>query len=251
MSIIFAQPRHEYHSYRDFWQLVRLCNYPLIYIDEINPHDLDNVYIFSGPDASNEFVGATARIIYWLLEWYGDYHQRPGISETWVSNRTYADMIGARFVPCGSHQNLGARPKHRRIKYDVAHMSYDGIHRRSLLLGKLKSAGIRITPNAWGDERHNSLIETFFMMHIHQSAEYPAIAPLRASLAAAYGLVFIAENGWSIEPYNDTILTAHYDELFDLLLRARKNAMINDKARGFFYKLCDELRFDKVIEAHV
>ena len=96
---IFARPRHDYDSYSDYWRLVELSGYPVIYIDQIDP-DSKNTYIFTGPDASSE-VGAgfrkgRARICYWLLEWYADYQMQPGVTEVWNSNETFAKHIGLR-----------------------------------------------------------------------------------------------------------------------------------------------------------
>jgi hypothetical protein len=125
--------------------MIELSGYKLIFIDEIDI-DSDETYILSSPDVDcfNQ-PKARARVIYWLLEWYGDYIQKPGISETWVSNATFATAIRARYVPMGSHYGLGA---HRTGDYyDIAHMSYDGIHRRNLLLNKLEESGIRVAGN--------------------------------------------------------------------------------------------------------
>jgi hypothetical protein len=250
MSITFAQPRHEYHSYRDFWTLVGLSGFPVIYIDEIDIHDTTTTYIFTGPEAKHEFKGATARIIYWLLEWYTDYEQREGIAETWVSNRTFADMIGAKFVVCGSDVGLGTLDK-MPLAFDITHMSYDGIHRRNRLLGLMREQGVAISPNGWGDERDKILRSSLMMVHIHQNEDAPAIAPLRVSLAAAYGLPFIAENGWSIEPLGGVILHGAYEALPTIVQNARRNAQIFSKGKELHHRLCVEYRFGDIVRGAV
>lgn len=248
--IAFARPRHEYHSYRDFWTLVELSGFPIIYIDEMDIHDSAMTYIFTGPDASNEFKGATARIIYWLLEWYNDYEQREGVAETWVSNRTFADMIGAKFVVCGSHAELGTLDK-LPLAFDVTHMSYDGIHRRNRLLGIMREQGVTISPNGWGDERDRILRSSLMMLHIHQDGDYPAIAPLRVCLAAAYGLPFVAENGWSIEPLVGKILHGAYEALPMIIQNAKRNAQMLTMGRELHHLLCEEYKFGDVVRGAV
>jgi hypothetical protein len=245
--MIFCKPRHVYDSYTDFWTLVDLCGYESIYIDELKVKAVDETYIVVTPDINHEWKKPKARIIFWLLEWYGDYEAPPGTAETWVSNQTFAEMKGLRFVPVGSHEGLGEA--RNGDTYDIAHMSYDGIHRRNRLFGKLRGRGVSIAPNGWGDTRHITLMNTRAMLHIHQQAEYPAIAPLRASLAAAYHMPFISENGWSIEPYNDTIITHDYETMDDAIPAILEGADLPLYAEAFHQKLCHELRFDKVVEA--
>lgn len=247
--IIFARERHNYQSYTDFWELVRLCDYELCYIDEIDIRRSDITYIITSPDVNHEWRNPKCRIIFWLLEWYGDYYQRPGVSETWCSNIDFAVRIGARFVPVGSHIKLGS-DRQGEI-YDIAHMSYDGIHRRGIVLGELRNKGIRIAPNGWGTERHKVLTNTRAMLHIHQHADYPAIAPLRVALAAAYRLPFISENGWNIKPFEDKIVVIPYGGLIEEVPKALKHADLDYYSKALFDLLCDEMRFDKVIEGNV
>jgi hypothetical protein len=246
----FCRPRHDYQSYTDLWELVKLSGYRLIFIDQIKPES-DNTYIIATPDVNQEFVNnPKARIIYWLLEWYGDYYQREGIAETWVSNLTFAgtlkDKGNIRFVPMGSHAGLGAQ---RGGEYfDVAHMSYDGIHRRSLIFGQMVERGIKIAPNGWGQERDFRLRNTRMMAHIHQDHNYPAIAPLRASLAAAYHLPLLCESGWDITPYEGVIMQAEYPSLVDAAQRALKKSTLQQWGDKLFQRLCRDLRFDIVVE---
>lgn len=248
--MIFAKPRHEYASYTDFWAMVDLCGYPTIYQDEIDSQS-DNCYIFTGADAHVEFEPGKARIIYWLLEWYTDYQQKRGVTETWCSNRTFADMVGGRFVPMGSHAGLGTLEKSVQL-YDLAHLSYDGINRRRWLLDRIREQGYSIAPNGWGKERERLLKASGALAHIHQSEDAPAIAPLRASIAAAYGLPLIAENGWSIEPYGNYCYPVGYDAILTALRLVRKNPHeASEVGRGLHDLLCDTLRFDRVIEAHL
>jgi hypothetical protein len=248
--VIFAKPRHFYQSYTDFWTLVELCGYPVVFTDEIDP-DLDTTYIYTGPDASLEFKEGKARIIYWLLEWYGDYYQRPGVTETWVSNKTYADMVGARYVPMGSHPELGTTEK-LKPQYDIIHLSYDAIHRRRNLLDRLIEHNYAIAPNGWDDARDKALRSSHAMLHIHQHEDFPGIAPLRIALGAAYGLPVMCENGWDIAPYNEAIFHTPYNNLIVEIIKMMGDATERQhRAEALHNLLCHELRFDKVVESNL
>lgn len=257
-DVIFARPRHEYDSYGDLWALVKLSGYPLIYIDEIDPTDASKTYIFSTPDAETNFPhafpGATARIIYWLLEWYGDVVRQPGIDELWAINKSFAAQIDARFVPVGSHPGLKP-PEYPRYNgstlWDIAHLSYI-IPRRSKVLGELQQAGLRIAPTGWGEERHHILSHSRVMIHIHQQGEYPAIAPLRTALAAAYSLPLIAENGWSAEPVEDVALIYKYEQLAAatrILLSSDLIENLVQLGQMLHQRLCVERTFRYCVEA--
>jgi hypothetical protein len=230
--------------------MVRLAGYPVIYQDEIDP-TTDNTYIFTGADAHVSFPDGNARIIYWLLEWYGDYIQKPGVTETWCSNKTFSEMVGARYVPMGSHPGLGTL-EHEPFQYDIIHLSYAEIHRRKKLYNTLQSQGFTLAPNGWGDVRDQLLRTTRIMAHVHQNGEYPGIAPLRVSLAAAYGLPILCESGWSTAPYGNTIIQSTYDNFVYAANRVLKN-YDHMKHIGFELHelLCHDLEFGRVVEAHV
>jgi hypothetical protein len=250
VSLIFAQPRHEYQSYTDFWQLVRLSGYPIIYQDEIDPQS-DNTYIFTGADAHVSFPDGNARIIYWLLEWYGDYVQKPGVTETWCCNKTFAHQLGVRYVPMGSHPQLGTLES-KPLKYDIIHLSYSAIHRRRLTLDKLIDKGLKIAPNGWGEFRDRMLRESRIMLHIHQNGDYPGIAPLRVALGAAYGLPIICENGWSSAPYGNAIILSKYGDIEHAVKRVLKNYdYMKSIGLELHQLLCHDLEFSRVVEAHL
>ena len=229
--------------------MVEACGFEWVYIDEINDQDSERCYILVTPEVRLEWPGAKAKIIFWLLEWYGDYWQRDGIAETWASNRTYAEILGAKFVPMGSHPMLGTTEKLEE-EYDFIHISYDGIHRRSRVFDLCIAQGLSIAPNGWGEERDKNMRSSKAMVNISQQAEYPAIAPLRASLAAAYALPLIAERGWSADPYADIAILVDYEDMPEQLPRILKQDLTRD-GEALHLRLCDELRFDKVVLANV
>jgi len=229
--------------------MVEMSGFDTIYIDEIDPHNEDKTYIICSPEVRLEWPEASAKIIFWLIEWYDDYWQRDGIAETWVSNRTYAEMLGAKFVPMGSHPGLGTTDKLEE-EYDFIHISYDGIHRRNMVFSQCLARGLVIAPNGWGKVRDRNMRSSKALVNISQQAKYPAIAPLRASLAAAYGLPLIAEGGWDTVPYTPEAIILDYDEFPEKLSRLLQ-LDLEPRGEALHHKLCDELRFDKVVLANV
>ena len=248
-DVIFARPRHDYASYRDLWQLVELSGYPLIYIDEIDPERADVTYIYSTPEASLSWSGAKARLIYWLIEWYGDYEQQPGVAETWNINRDFARMIGARFVPIGSHSGLRDVVYATERKYDVIHLSY-AIPRRSTIYGELQSLGKTIAPNAWDTQRNINLSSSRAMLHVHQHEDYPAVASLRTAIAAAWKLPLITENGWDIAPLTtEHAYVARYEYLVSRAMRwLRDDNLLREKGEELHHYLCIDMPFGRWIE---
>lgn len=69
-NILFARPRHDYGSYADFYRLIELSGYPLVYFDEIDTAS-DNCYIMTMINGENHaperWQGARARLILWDL----------------------------------------------------------------------------------------------------------------------------------------------------------------------------------------
>lgn len=196
-NIIFARPRHNYDSYTDLYRLIELSGYPLIYFDEVEP-DSDNLYIMTVVNGENMhgWRNPRARIVLWDLEWRldGEYPRIPGISRIWASDKWYAGQIGAQYVPLGSRAELAQDYPHVEGKaYDLALMMYLGPYRRNNLVNKIKSDGLRIAPNAWGQDRHDALCQSRAMLHIHQHDNIYTVAPLRFAIAAAYKLPIFSE----------------------------------------------------------
>ena len=153
-SVIFARPRHEYGSYQDIYELIRLSGYPLVYFDEIDPTAKDKTYILTIVNGENQagWPGATARIILYDLEWrsVSDYPRLPGVAEVWAADKWYAQLVGARYVPLGSHPFLGCNYPESAIptdgmRYDVAMLAYLS-PRRQAVVGDLTRAGISLAP---------------------------------------------------------------------------------------------------------
>lgn len=253
---IFARTRHEYGSYADFWELVKLSGYRTCFVDEIDPTDADATYIFTpaNGETANGWRNPKARIIHWLLEWTGDLTGNPpGVSETWVSNRTYAEKIGAKYVTLGSHPGLMFEPAAIPAEkpFDLVHLFYM-IPRRSAIIHELMKHSLQIAPNGWDKERHESMLRSKLMLNVHQHAEYPALAPLRMALAAAYKLPIVTEGGWSVEPVERAVLVYPYEQLGQVvpcLVDPAYEEQLRRKGEQLHQILCVEKTFSKCVQA--
>lgn len=213
-EIVFAKTRYFYDSYRDFWKLVELSEYPVVYVDEIDHRAKNTTYIacpFNGEfhGLGNHKEGRKSKILLWNLErpsasgGVEDYkkHLQEHISNGYidqviVSDTTLADQTGFTYVPVGSHEGLGEPGGMKSFAY-VHLMCYS--NRRGFLFDgdpnkpKLSYAGTPIAPNGWGEERHQSLQKSWMMLNIHQDDDR-YLEPLRFALAAAYALPILSEN---------------------------------------------------------
>lgn len=258
-NVIFARPHHAYQSYADFWRLVELAGYPIIYMDEIDPAS-DNCYIFSTPathwhDGTERhgFPDAKARIIYYNLEWYAnvDYRSIPGV-ELWGADKWYADLTGMRYVALGSDARLNPAPDQVFNKcYDLAHLSYL-THRRSWMVTRFEEKHFTLAPNGWGEMRHYALGQTRAMVHVHQEETAPAIGPQRWAIAAAYHLPMFSEtcnDGGLFTPSNT--LFADYGHLPEFIAMWLHEPRLTDIGNALYQTLCVDHPFKKQIEANL
>ena len=251
-DIVFARPRHEYDSYRDLWRLVELSGFPLIYADEIDAADVTKTFIYSGPDAALSWPGAKAQIIYYMIEWYTDYEQREGVADTWHPDAMFASRIGARYIPLGSHPDLAQPFSYCPKEYDIIHLQYIVPRRNDVLYRLHFHHAVKIAPGGWGDERHEQLLKSRAMLHVHQHEDIPALAPLRAALAAAYHMPVFSEQHWEVPHLPaGVILSGSHQELPGLIKAKLGRDGLNDHGEWLHRVLCDEYRFDKVIGASV
>ena len=128
-----------------------------------------------------------------------------------VSDRQLAEDVRFKFVPLGSHTGLGA-PGHldaRLAGYDLIHLCCYSLHRSFLFktpeVIRDTIMGLIVADNGWGEDRHIRLMDSRFMLNIHQD-EYAYIEPLRFSLAAAYGLPILSEYCFDVWPYSNIML---------------------------------------------
>lgn len=223
-NVIFARPRYEYDSYRDLYRLIALSGYQTVYFDEVDPQS-DNCYILTMLNGENQvgWPDAKARIILYDLEWRleGEYPRIPGVSEIWAADKWYADTIGARYVPLGSHAELPELPLQDCPKvWDVAMMAYRPPRREQMVVW-CNDYHISVAPNGWGLERHSILQQCKAMLHVHQHEYAHTIAPQRWTMAAAYKLPIIAESprdpgifGYTYGLYSDYHHLAEFAKLW-------------------------------------
>ena len=229
MEIIFCKTRADpefYRSYTDFWRLVELAGFEVVWLDELEP-GRDAVYVVT--PRNGELPGVLPRLqgdrrckfVWWCLErpdTLGSVTRgkaiEENIDELWLSDRWLASLHHqrgwgpVRFVPVGSHEGLGdfgwvdGRPSTKELPMPLrwAHMSYI-VPRRKAIYDRIRCGPVA---NCWGDERDIVLKASWAMVNVHQD-EWPVIEPLRFALAAAWGLMIFSETVADAFPYRDRI----------------------------------------------
>jgi hypothetical protein len=252
-DVIFARPRTEYGSYVDFYRLITLSGYELIYFDEIDPAS-DNAYIMTMVNGENQsgYPEAKAEIILWDCEWRldGDYPRIPGVKRVWASDKWYAGQIGAEYVLMGSHPGLPEAPLENCPKvWDVAMLAYLS-PRRQAMVGMLESAGVRLAPRGWGMERQSILQQTHAMLQVHQLDAAPTIAPQRWALAAAFRKPMICEGVLDKGCFGyGQALWCEFGRLPEFVKLWRDDARLADYGNALHQFLCVEHTFRANIEA--
>lgn len=256
-DITFVRPRHDYGSYSDFYALVRLSGYPLIYVDSMDAYDPTKCYILSPANGEwgDGWPGARARIIHWQIEW--EFEPAPlhnGVAEKWTSDKYHAEKIGARFVPMGSHRELNCNPGERAEKvYDVIFLAAQA-YRRYQVWGDIEERGLKIAPNGWGDERHAAMLRSKCMVVVHQWDEFPCIAPLRWCLAAAYSLPIVSETLRNRAPFGEGhFMSCRHDMIGEFVAMHVSDQFnwLENYGHALYQKLCVEMTFKASVEAAV
>lgn len=260
-DVIFCKSRHHYDSYTDLWSLVNLSGFKTCYVDEIDPGS-QNTYIC--PVLNGEWHHGwqqhmSAQVILWDLEWriaddvdFGGIIP-PGVQRVWASDKWYADQIGAEYVLLGSHADLSEQyedltpPDH--LIFNVTLMAYMN-GRRNAVQGDLLRAGISIAAPAWGQERHNRMMNISAMLHVHQHEGINTIAPLRFALAAAYQMPLISETCHDPAGFADVTLHADYEHIADYtaLMVNRYMNTLRGYGKQLYQYLCIENTFRQCVE---
>ena len=228
--IIFARTRYHYNdrgeeccrrqghsrSYEDFWKLVELSEMEVCYVDEIDLAE-KVVYIVTprngelepALEKQRELWGkeAPGKVVWWNLERPDTIPGRDfnavveeslrWVDEIWVSDkafyRLFPDRPEVRHVILGSDSRLaGAVSDTTRKDFDVIYLAFYNTRRRSIMSDIARAVKIRPGPNCWGPTRHRVLLQSRFMVQIHQVSE-PYGALLRIALAAAYRMPLLSE----------------------------------------------------------
>jgi hypothetical protein len=251
-EVIFARPRYTYDSYTDMHSLIQLSGYPLVYFDEIDPQS-DNCYIMTLVNGENQngWTDARARIILYDLEWRleGEYPRIPGVSEVWAADPWYAEQIGAQYVLLGSHPGLNLDPSTEADKAaDVIMLAYM-TNRRMQMAVWLQERGLSIARNAWKEARHNAILQSRAMLHVHQHDNVATVAPQRFALAAAYKIPMIAESVCAPSVMKDAVLWAGYSDLPDVVQRNVYDHRLGALGEALHQVLCVDHSFRKCVES--
>ncbi len=193
-------------SYTDFFKMVELAKFDTCHPEEIDWQS-DNIYIciyfsfpwYDGKPATEFPTDRKCKMILWDLE-----RQRDAVDkrydEIWVSDRWLAAIYpGAKFVPIGTDWRLRNGQVSASKKFDFIHLSYI-TDRRKQVIEYLMKEGLTIAPNAWGEVRHNLLLQSSFMLNVHQD-DLPIIEPLRLAVASAYAMPILTELANDYSPY--------------------------------------------------
>lgn len=251
-DVMFARPRYDYGSYQDFYRLIALSGFPLVYFDEIDPAS-DNVYILTMINGENQqgWTDPKAEIVLWDLEWRlnGSYPRIPGVRRVWASDAWYAEKIGAQYVVMGSHPDLPGEPLQDCPKvWDAALMAYLS-PRRDAIAAQIVAHGVTLAPRGWGSERHAILQQTKALVQVHQLDEAPTVAPLRWALAAAYRMPHICETVLDKGIFGYThALWCEYGRLPEFIKLWRDDARLADYGHALHQLLCVERPFRACVE---
>lgn len=247
-EILFAKTRHTYDSYTDFWRLVELSEYPVVYVDEIDRGDSNKIYLtapFNGEHHALSERPRKSKVILWNLERPAgsgsiqDYQKHlwqhlseKRIDKVIVSDKTLSKVTGFQYVPVGSHVGLGTVGTEKI--YDFIHlMCYS--NRRGFIFHeptKIRTiySGCSIAENGWGEERHHRLMQSKFMLNIHQDDDL-IMEPLRFALAAAYGLPILTENLYEASyPYVVGVFQFPKDDIASAMRMAVRNYRSHQEA---------------------
>lgn len=252
-----------YDSYRDLFRIAELSGYPVIWLNEIDP-DSDNTYILSPLNGSwtHGWQNPKARIILLDLEWrlssgghtwdVNELVIPPGVSEVWACDKWYADIIGAKYMPLGSHPGLVEDNRPAESHFDVAPLScqsQDG--GRQHMMDLLTKEGVTITPNAWNPDRDALLKSTTAMLQVHQWRSIRTLAPLRVAIAAAYGLPLISEQVEDRGMFDGIVLFTSYDAMpaYAKTMTERYQGELKERGQTLHELLCVEHSFRKCVEA--
>lgn len=247
-----------YGSYQDWFKLAELSGYPVIPLSQLDPQS-DNTYIVTPLNDQwlQGWQNPRARIIHYELEWRTDWrasvNEPPGVAEVWVGDKAYAEKIGARYVPIGSHKLLNElhySSEGFSKNYDVAFMGYKDPPRRARILHEMYEAGLTIAPNGWGIDRSNLLFESKCMVAIHQFDFMPTIAPLRMCIAATHRLAVISEG-----VQDKGIFMGYFDDIpygqlayATRLIVRNPHSRLKERGEALFELLCNRYTFRHAIE---
>jgi hypothetical protein len=215
LDVIFAHPQTKYDSYTDYRRLAELSGFEIA--DNIDSVDVNKKALYITCPHNGEVDAAMkarpkndrkCKVAMWFLErpaYEGSDKFKARTAELlatqldyiWFSDCSMFKQVchipGTMFVPMGSDERLGEIAQNKT--YDFCHMSYCWGRR-----GVINEIEGKLGGNCWGNERHEVLKNTKFMLNIHQDGDNYH-EPLRFALCAAYAIPMISEECFDPFPY--------------------------------------------------
>lgn len=248
MKIVFVRTRYHYQSYVDYWRIVELSGFETCYVDEVDISK-ECVYIVSPMNGEwrphierQRSIPRNAVLCHWNLERPGgsgglNQYRKSNIDLVdygYINHTIISDYALSRevphslYTPFGVHPDFGAENKEPKFA-DFIHLSCFS-QRRSFLFENAAVPRSRIgeaiiAPNSWGDVRHHWLLQSKWMLNIHQDG-YQYMEPIRFMIAASYGLPIITETCKDVYPYSHlAAVTQHtHDQILSVMAdRVREN----------------------------
>lgn len=254
MKPTFVFPPTEYPSYMDMVRLVAMSGYEMVAPPQVRLDDPTRAYIFTGPEGIPDCTGARAFTAFWQLEYQGDYADQPHrmtCRELWGSDPGWCKRNGAKYVLLGSNAGLSMADEKRPRAYDLTMLAYMTPRRQAI---RERLGNLRWPENYPGHNslrRHQILLSTELMLHVHQHDSAPhVLAPLRLALAAAYRLPVICEDVADRGPYNGAVYQwAPYADI-PLVVEGflRQPCETGPYRAGLTDLLCHEMPFKKCVE---
>lgn len=201
-DILFAQTRYHYMQYDDFWRIVSLSGFSIVYLDEVDWGKNQTVIFTPKNGELNLPPDKRAHVTWWNLERskatdpvvdMSNPTVPPGVDEVWASDRAMAQATGARYVFLGGVLNFADIDVNHRDEFQIVTLMYWS-HRRQQIQHDLFSR-FSVADRAgscWGDARHYALNHSQLMVSAHQD-DYPWSEPIKWAVAAMYGLPLLSE----------------------------------------------------------
>jgi len=256
--IYFVRTDYRYQSYDDFWNIVQLSGYPIIPFSKLDPQS-NNTYICTpiNGEWKQGWDNPKARIIWWDLEWggYTGAQEIPsGVCEVWASDKHYAQVSHARYVPMGSHRDLWkcysvlTDMTNINFEYDVALMAYRDPHRRRHVISHLERV-VKVAPDGWGEQRDSALWASRLMVNIHQHDYASAVAPVRMAIAAAYRLPVLCEDVTDSGIFKNNLVWSSYEHLVPNTVGLLQSDALREEYAGRLYELlCIDYSFARNVK---
>lgn len=252
---IFVFPETVYPSYADIRRLVELSGFKSTTFKKINVYSRQPLIIVS-PEVPPDLEGVPSRVIYWQLEYAGDYtHNYDNIGgELWASDPSWASAHGAKYVPMGSHQGLATYSKSSDPEFQLTMLAYM-TPRRQMLKNRLASLTWPVDYPGHGSEgfRDRMLSKTWLMVNVHQHENAAYFAPQRLTIAAANKMPVFHEMVSDKGIFANAVAFMNYDDMPNTILNAFGKQW-GQAQRGFvslgerLYKLlCEENTFESCV----